>query len=109
MAFIGVDLHSNSFKVCRFETDAENKFEILRLSMDDVKRFSLSLDAKDSLAVEAKSNSAWFCDRLRSCVGRLVVVNARRFELIRRSVNKTDRNDARSLAYFLSKDMLQKT
>ena len=109
MAFIGVDLHSNSFTICRLETDAEEEFEIFQLSMDDVKRFCLSLDAQDSLAVEATSNSAWFCDQVRSCVGRVVVVNARRFELIRKSVNKTDRNDARALAYFLSKDMLPET
>ena len=123
MAFIGVDLHSNSFTICHLKTEAEDAFETFQLSMDDVKRFCLSLDAEDSLAVEGEGrpwpqwgresapngNSAWFCDQVRSCVGRLVVVNVRRFELIRKSVNKTDRNDARALAYFLSKDMLPET
>lgn len=109
MAFIGVDLHSNSFTICRLKTDTEEEFESFQLSMDDVKRFCLGLDAEDSLAVEATSNSAGVCDQVRSCVGRLVVVNARRFELIRKSVNKTDRNDARARAYFLSKDMFPGT
>lgn len=109
MAFIGVDLHSNSFTICRLEAGAKDEFETFQLSMDDMNRFCLSLDAGDFLAVEATGNSAWFCDQVRSCVGRLVVVNARPFELIRKSVNKTDRNDARALAYFLSKDMLPET
>jgi len=42
-------------------------------------------------------------------VGRIVVVNPRQFQVIRKSVNKTDRNDARALAFFLSKDMLPET
>ncbi len=109
MAFIGVDLHSNSFTVCRLEASAEDAFETFHLSADDMKRFCLTLDADDSLAVEATGNSTWFCDQVRPCIGHLVVVNARRFELIRKSVNKTDRNDARALAYFLSKDMLPET
>lgn len=109
MAFIGVDLHSNSFTICRLEAGAKGEFETFQLSMGDMNRFCLSLDAGDCLAVEATGNSAWFCDQVRARVGRLVVVNARRFELIRKSVNKTDRNDARALAYFLSKDMLPET
>jgi len=38
-----------------------------------------------------------------------VVVNPRQFKMIRTSVKKTDRNDARALAFFLSKDMLPET
>ena len=54
MAFIGVDLHSNSFTVCRLETGAEDVFETFQLSSSDLNRFCLGLDADDSLAVEAK-------------------------------------------------------
>jgi transposase len=36
----------------------------------------------------------------------VVVVNPNQFEVIRKSVKKTDRHDARTLALFLSKDML---
>lgn len=109
MAFIGVELHSNSFTICRLEPDASETFETFQLSADDIGRFCLRLDAGDSLAVETPGNSAWFCEQVRPCVGRLVVVNARRFELIRRLVSKTDRNDARALAFFLSRDMLPET
>jgi len=109
MAFIGVDLHTNSFTICRIQADGPEGFETFQLSQADIDRFCLSLDGDDELAVEATGNSAWFCGEVRACVGRIVVVNPRQFQVIRKSVNKTDRNDARALAFFLSKDMLPET
>lgn len=109
MSFIGVDLHTNSFTVCRREADGEEVFETLTLSAQDMERFCLSLDADDEVAVEATGNSAWFRDQILACVGRVVVVNPSQFKVIRKSVKKTDKNDARSLALFLAKDMLPET
>lgn len=109
MAFIGVDLHTNSFSVCRLEADGREQLETFQLAAADLERFCLSLDADDELAVEATGNSAWFCGEVRSCVGRVVVVNPKQFQVIRKSVKKTDRHDARALALFLSKDMLPET
>ena len=109
MAFIGVDLHTNSFTICRLEADGSEAFETFQLAASDLERFCLSVDADDELAVEATGNTAWFCGEIRPCVGRIVVVNPRQFQVIRKSVKKTDRNDARALAVFLSKDMLPET
>src|SRR6056297_9850 len=109
MAFIGVDLHTNSFTICRLEVDGSEAFETFQLAASDLERFCLSVDAVDEVAVEATGNTAWFCDEIRPCVGRIVVVNPRQFQVIRKSVKKTDRNDARALAVFLSKDMLPET
>jgi transposase len=109
MAFIGVDLHTNSFTICRLRDDGSEAFETFTLSAQALKQFCLSLDANDEVAVEATGNTAWFCDEIRPCVGRIVVVNPRQFKVIRTSVKKTDRNDARALAFFLSKDMLPET
>jgi len=109
MAFIGVDLHTNSFTICRLHDDGREAFETFPLSASDLERFCLSVDADDEIAVEATGNTAWFCDEIRPCVGRIVVVNPRQFQVIRKSVNKTDKNDARALAFFLSKDMLPET
>jgi len=109
MSFIGVDLHQNSFTVCRRKTDGAESFETLTLSAADLERFCLSLDADDELAVEATGNSAWFRDCVLPCVGRVVVVNPSQFKVIRKSVKKTDRNDAAALALFLAKDMLPET
>ena len=106
MSYIGVDLHTNSFTACRLEADGRESFATYGLCRSDLDRFCLTLDADDEIAVEATGNSAWFRDEVVSCVGRVVVVNPRRFRVIRSSVSKTDRNDARALALFLSKDML---
>lgn len=109
MSFIGVDLHQNSFTVCRREADGAERFETLTLSAADLERFCLTLDADDELAIEATGNSAWFRDQVLACVGRVVVVNPSQFKVIRTSVKKTDRNDAAALALFLAKDMLPET
>ena len=109
MSFIGVDLHTTSFTVCRLEEDGSEAFETYQLAATDLDRFRLTLDADDEIAVEATGNSAWFRDEVLSCVGRLVTVNPKQFGVIRKSVKKTDRNDARALAFFLSRDMLPET
>ena len=109
MSYIGVDLHQNSITVCRRTGDGSEAFETLTLSPADMERFCLSLDADDEVAIEATGNSAWFRDQILPCVGRVVVVNPSQFKVIRKSVKKTDRNDAAALALFLEKDMLPET
>ena len=96
MAFIGVDLHTNSFTICRLHDDGTEGFETFTLSASALQVFCQSLDADDEIAVESTGNTAWFCDEIRACVGRVVVVNPRQFQVIRKSVKKTDRNDARA-------------
>jgi transposase len=104
MAYIGVDLHQNSVTTCRLDADGSESLATWPLTPDALERFCLTLDADDELAVEATGNSAWFRDEVISCV-----VNPRQFQIIRKSVKKTDKNDARALALFLSKDMLPET
>ncbi|MDP3576578.1 IS110 family transposase [Methyloversatilis sp.] len=109
MSYIGVDLHQNSITVCRRTGDGSEAFETLTLSPGDMDRFCGSLDADDEVAIEATGNSAWFRDQILPCVGRVVVVNPSQFKVIRKSVKKTDKNDAAALALFLEKDMLPET
>jgi|TARA_Y100000294_G_scaffold170037_1_gene181877 transposase len=109
MAYIGVDLHTNSFTICRLDDNGDKTLETYQLCQADLDRFCLSLDADDEIAVEATGNSAYFRDQVISCVGRVVIVNPSHFQVIRKSVSKTDKNDARALALFLSKNMLPKT
>jgi transposase len=104
MSYLGVDLHTNSFTVCR-----QNGIGKQRIATYDIKRigyFCRSLYSQDQIAVEATGNTAWFVEQVKQKVKRIVVVDPRRFEVIRKSVKKTDKHDARTLAYFLSKDML---
>ena len=86
MSFIGVDLHTTSFTVCRLDADGGEAFETYQLAAADLQRFCLSLDADDEIAVEATGNSAWFREEIISCVGRVVVVNPKQFGVQGKSV-----------------------
>lgn len=62
----------------------------------------------DELAVEATGNTDFFVEAIELSVSRVIVVNPRQFRVIRKSESKTDKKDARTLAFYLSKDMLPK-
>ncbi len=109
MGFVGIDLHSNCLTGCRLGADGRQGFETFQLGQADTDRFCPGLDVNDEPAVEATGNSARFCGAVRPCVGRVAAVNPRQFLAIRKSVNKTDRNDAGALAFFLSEDMPPET
>jgi transposase len=104
MRFIGVDLHSNQITVCYLTKSGTEKLSTFALN--DLAEFLKSLRPTDRLAVEATGNTRWFVEQIKSLVQQVVVVNPNQFEVIRRSVKKTDRHDARALAQFLSKEML---
>ena len=71
-----------------------------------LERFVEMLWSSDEFAVEATGNSRWFHEQVPDHVARVVVVAPWRFEVIRRSTDKTDKNDAKALALFISKDIL---
>ena len=104
MRSIGVDLHSNSLTACYLTEAGEEKIETWGLP--DLSGFARSLRQTDQLAVEATGNTRWFVGQIKARVAEVVVVNPNQFEVIRRSVKKTDRHDARALAAFLSKGLL---
>ena len=104
MRFIGVDLHSNSLTVCYL--DEQQHEELRTFALQELERFQATLSLHDEVAVEATSNTRHFREAIKNLVRKVVVVNPSQFEVIRKSVKKTDRHDARMLALFLSKDML---
>jgi len=104
MRHIGVDLHTNSLTVCFLEENKAERFATYRV--DELNVFRQELRPDDVLAVEATGNSNYFYDQLVDSVKEIVVVAPDQFDVIRRSVSKTDKNDARALAFFLSKEML---
>jgi transposase len=104
MSYLGVDLHSNSFTVCYRSSQGRERVSVFDIS--SIGQFRKSLRKHDKLAVEATGNTAWFVEQVRDRVSRIVVVDPHQFRVIRNSVKKTDKHDARTLAFFLSKDML---
>ncbi|HMS39807.1 MAG TPA: IS110 family transposase [Pyrinomonadaceae bacterium] len=104
MSYIGVDLHTTQVTVCYLKSLEEYRFKQYRL--DEIEIFLSSLKATDELAVEATGNARWLVNLVSERVRRVVVVNPREFEVVKRSVKKTDKRDALNLARFLAVDML---
>lgn len=104
MRHLGVDLHSNNLVVCYRGETGEPSFA--KFSLSQMGRFREGLLSTDVVAVEATANSRWFVNQIKSEVRQVEVVNPRRFEVIAKSVKKTDRADAANLAEFSSKQML---
>jgi len=102
--YLGVDLHRNNFTVC---TIAENGRRYFReYGIHSLDYFVGRLRPTDQVAVEVSTTTRLFYDAVAPEVERVVVVNSSQFDVIRKSVKKTDRNDAETLALFLSKGML---
>ena len=101
--YIGVDLHRNCFTVCIREGE---KTKLAKWQLSNLEKFSQRLKPSDEIAVEVTGNTRLFCDAVSVHVSRVVVVNPHQFKVISTSVNKTDDNDARRLALFLSKGLL---
>lgn len=104
MSYLGVDLHTNSFTVCY--RSSKGRERLATFEVRSIDQFSKTLRKRDELAVEATGNTAWFIEQISDRVSRIVVVDPHQFKVIRKSVKKTDKHDAKTLAFFLSKDML---
>jgi len=104
--YIGIDLHTNSFTCCFLQEDGKEKVQTWPLQNGGVEQFMKGLAGEDEIAIEATGNAAHFCKMVEPHVSRVVVIAPWQFEVIRRSVKKTDKHDARAIALFLSKDML---
>ena len=102
--YLGVDLHRNCFTVYTRAEDGSGESQ--EWSIHNLKAFAKTVKGKDEVAVEATGNVRFFCAALKDRGCRVVVVNPHQFQVISRSVKKTDEHDAKILAEFLSKGML---
>lgn len=101
---IGVDLHRNSFTTATLA--GNGRYYDATYRAKELELFVSRLRPDDEVAVEVTGNTRWFWAAVRPHVARVVVVDPHQFKVISQSVKKTDRNDARTLATFLAKDML---
>ena len=104
MRYIGVDLHTNSFTVCYLEEEQPEKFATYALK--DIGDFIKGLIKTDEVALEATGNAHFFLNLIKDRVKKFILISTHHFEIIKRSTKKTDKNDARAIALFLSKGML---
>jgi transposase len=103
MRSIGVDLHKDMFYVCFLEgeEDSYKKYALKELGL-----FKKELLKSDQVAVEATGNTRYFVDQIKSDVLSVKIVNPSQFRVISDSVKKTDKEDSKLLALFLSKELL---
>jgi len=103
--YVGVDLHKNMF-VVSFYTTESRRHEVKSYPIREIGVFIDELDTTDTVAVESTNNTRYFVNSISDHVNEVKVVNPSQFKVISKSVKKTDENDAKVLAEFLSKDML---
>jgi transposase len=98
MAFLGIDLHTNNFKVSRLEALGKDKMigeSSYTFEEESFKQFLNSLEKDDYILVEASTNTFWFYDQVRPYVKECYIYNVNKGN---NQGNKTDKIDGRSLA-----------
>ena len=111
--FIGVDLHKHQITVCYLSNDGAERIEVYFFSENGINSFIKELELLKScdyileLAVETTGNSEYFYNQIKSYVDKIIVLNTLKLKPIMKSYKKTDKNDCRIIAFFLSKDMLE--
>ena len=105
MRYLGIDLHTNQMTVC-YLVDGNYSFETYMVS--NIEQFKKLLLPTDKMAIESTGNSSYVYRHCKDLVAEIVVVNTLQFKVITKSCRKTDKNDAKLLAEFLSKDLLPK-
>lgn len=112
---VGVDLHKLQFTVDAVseETGEMVLNGVFKTDSQGYKDFCEKLHAIESeeecrieLAVEATGNARYFKNKMEAEGFGVLVVNTSKFKVITMSTKKTDANDAATLAFYLSKDML---
>lgn len=102
--YIGIDLHRRKFTCCvRLENGGNSLSE---WSLERLAQFVKKLRPTDEVAVEVTGNTRLFYEAVAPHVARVVVVDPNQFRVISHSVKKTDPNDARNLALYLTKGLL---
>lgn len=111
--YVGVDLHKTQFTVyMQREGNAEGYFRKYPTTENGYAAFFEEIKRKQEAgeeviaAVESTGNTRYFKNRLEREGIEVIVINSLKFKVIRESVKKTDRHDAKTIAEFLMKDML---
>lgn len=102
--YLGIDLHRRRFTCCVRLANGRNYLS--EWSLDRLGEFVKKLRPTDEVAVEVTGNARLFYEAVAPKVARVVVVDPNQFHVISHSMKKTDRNDARALALYLSKGLL---
>lgn len=103
--YVGVDLHKTQFTVCFKYEDAKEEMKQYPMTQKGIEEFKKRLDKESEVGFEATPNSKYFYDQIVEVAGRVRIINPLQFRVISQSVKKTDKEDARIIAEFLSKEV----
>ena len=112
---VGVDLHKMQFTVHAMNEESGEVMltAVYRTDNQGYKEFCKKLhsieaeeECRIELAVEATGNARYFKNKMEAEGFGVLVVNTSKFKVITMSTKKTDANDAATLSFYLSKDML---
>lgn len=105
MKYVGVDLHKRQFTVC-WNNDGNFKLEKYVMSKGGLFAFKKKLDKEYEVALESSGNSKYFYDQIVDYVQKVRVIDPLQFKVISNSVKKTDKEDAKVIAEYLSKGLI---
>lgn len=105
--YVGVDLHKNNFQVC-YLGKSEVRQEVFEVNRSGIEEFKESLKRTDEVGIEATGNARYLTGEIENRVKRVVIINPWQFKVISRSVKKTDEEDAKTIARYMSKDLVPK-
>ncbi|MCR5760948.1 MAG: IS110 family transposase [Sphaerochaetaceae bacterium] len=111
--YAGIDLHKNQFTACILK-DGEvmedgTKYPISSEGFSSFSSRLQQLTGKNGtvkVAFESTGNARYFKTEMNRRNFESHVINTLRFKVVNLSTNKTDKNDSRTIADFLEKDML---
>lgn len=112
MINVGIDLHKTQFTTCIIKDDevVDNgtKYPMSQEGYASFATFMQSCYPEEeiNLAIESTGNARFFRDTMQDYGFNVCVVNTLRFKVVNLSTNKTDKNDAKTIAEFLAKQML---
>ena len=99
--FLGVDLHKNVFTVSFYDSET-GKHDLRNYKLKAIESFRKELKKDDVVGVEVLGNTRFFVKKIIDRVREVKVINPLQFAVISKSVKKTDKNDAKAIAEFLS-------
>lgn len=113
--YIGVDLHKTQFTV---HVRVGDRIE----SLSEIKQYPTTaagytkfleriagykaVDFTVKIGVESTGNTRFFKNQVEKAGAEVTVINTLKFKVINESTKKTDKHDASTISWFLSKDML---
>lgn len=99
--YIGVDLHKNMFTVSFYDASSK-KHRVKSYKLNDMEFFRKELRKEDIVGVEMTGNTQFFVKKIKDKALEIKVINTTQFDIISKSMKKTDKNDSKTIAEFLS-------